>query len=105
MAGLEQPVLAMSINISRRRVTLTVDAADADANGDEPVWHNGEVVGWVTSGGYGHCVGRSIALAYVPQALAVAGHRFEVEILGERREAALAPHPLHNPAGSRMRHA
>ena len=86
-------------------MTLTVDAVDADANGDEPVWRDGEVVGWVTSGGYGHCVGQSIALAFVPAALAATDHRFEVEILGERRPAALAPHPLHDPAGSRMRHS
>ena len=40
----------------RRLVTLVVDAADADAIGDEPVWHDGKVVGWVTSGGYGHAL-------------------------------------------------
>lgn len=57
----------------RRLVTLGVDAADADAIGDEPVWHDDRVVGWVTSGGYGHCVGKSIALAYVPAALAQIG--------------------------------
>ena len=43
----------------------TVDANDADAIGDEPVWHDGKVVGWVTSGGYGHTVGKSVALGYV----------------------------------------
>ncbi len=87
----------------RRLVTLVVDAGDADAVGDEPVWHEGQVVGWVTSGGYGHCVGKSIALAYVPAALADAATGFDVEILGERRAADLAPRPLHDPTGSRMR--
>ena len=42
----------------------------ADVIGDEPVWHDDEVVGWVTSGGYGHHVGLSVALGYVPTALA-----------------------------------
>jgi dimethylglycine dehydrogenase len=88
---------------ARRLVTLAVDAADADAIGDEPVWHEGKVVGWVTSGGFGHCVGRSIALAYVPAALAISDFRFEIEILGERRPAVLASQPLHDPAGERMR--
>ncbi len=87
----------------RRLVTLVVDAADADANGDEPVWHDGRVVGWVTSGGYGHTVGKSIALAYVPSALGAVTTGFEVEILGERRAASRALEPLHDPAGSRMR--
>ena len=33
-----------------------VDATDADVLGDEPIWHDGKVIGWVTSGGYGHYV-------------------------------------------------
>jgi dimethylglycine dehydrogenase len=87
----------------RRLVTLVVDAADADAIGDEPVWHDGKVVGWITSGGYGHCVGKSIALGYVPAALATNAAAFEVEILGERRRAVLAEHPLYDPRGDRLR--
>ena len=88
---------------ARRLVTFVVEASDADAIGDEPVWHDGEVVGWITSGGYGHSVGRSIALGYVPTALASAASGFEIEILGERRPAMLAPQPLHDPSGERMR--
>ncbi|MEP6678947.1 MAG: aminomethyltransferase family protein, partial [Betaproteobacteria bacterium] len=88
---------------ARRRVTFVVDASDADAIGDEPVWHDGEVVGWVTSGGYGHCVGKSLALGYVPTALASAACGFEIEILGERRAALPAPQAVHDPRGERMR--
>jgi dimethylglycine dehydrogenase len=87
----------------RRLVTFIIDAALADAIGDEPVWHDGKVVGWVTSGGFGHCVGKSIALAYVPAALSKASTGFEIEILGERRPAVLATQPLHDAAGDRMR--
>ena len=88
---------------ARRLVTFVVDADDADAIGDEPVWHDGEVVGWITSGGHGHCVGKSIALGYVPAALATVASGFEVEILGERRAASLAREPLLDPQGERMR--
>ena len=88
---------------TRRLVTFVVDAGDADAIGDEPVWHDGKVVGWITSGGYGHCVGKSIALGYIPAALASAAAGFEIEILGERRGALIAPQPLYDPAGERMR--
>jgi dimethylglycine dehydrogenase len=84
-------------------VTFVVDAADADAIGDEPVWHDGKVVGWITSGGYGHHVGRSIALGYVPAALGNATSGFEIEILGERRAASVQVHALYDPAGDRMR--
>jgi dimethylglycine dehydrogenase len=87
----------------RRLVTLAVDDAGVDAIGDEPIWHDGKVVGWITSGGYGHTVQKSIALGYIPAALAAAPDGFEVEILGERRPATLARAPLWDPEGSRMR--
>jgi len=90
---------------SRRLVTFVVDAGEADAIGDEPVWHDGQVVGWITSGGYGHCVGKSIALGYVPAPVAGAERGFEIEILGERRPATVAREPLFDPAGERMRHS
>jgi dimethylglycine dehydrogenase len=88
---------------ARRLVTFVVDADDADAIGDEPVWHDGQVVGWITSGGFGHCVGKSIALGYIPAAVATAKSGFEIEILGERRRASIAHEPLHDPTGERMR--
>ena len=57
---------------------FVVADAGADCIGDEPVWHAGRVVGWITSGGYAHHVGKSVALAYVLLLLflAVAAPRF-----------------------------
>jgi len=89
--------------LQRRLVTLVVDAADADAIGDEPVWFDGRVAGWVTSGGYGHCVGKSIALGYVAMDAAEPGNACEVEILGDRRPAVVQHPALYDPAGERMR--
>ena len=86
-----------------RLVALAVDAADADAIGDEPIRHDGKVVGWVTSGAYGHRVGRSLALGYVPAALAAASSGFEIEIIGERRRAQRLAVCAYDPDGSRMR--
>jgi dimethylglycine dehydrogenase len=86
-----------------RLVALAVDAADADAIGDEPIWHDGRVVGWVTSGAYGHRVKRSLALGYVPAALADASAGFEIEIIGERRRAERLPVCAYDPTGARMR--
>lgn len=85
-----------------RLVTLTVDAEAADVSGDEAVWHDGAVVGWVTSGGYAHTVDRSVALAYVPNDLAAENGSFEVEIIGDRRAAQLQPEPLFDPGRERM---
>ncbi len=53
-----------------RRVSMIVDAGDADVLGDEPIWHKGKVVGWVTSGGFAHFVDKSMAQGYVPKELA-----------------------------------
>ena len=83
--------------------TLVVDALDADAVGDEPVLSDDRVVGFVTSGGYGHTVGKSIALAYLEPDLAMPDAALAVEILGERRAARVAPEPLYDPSGARMR--
>ena len=63
------------------------------------------VIGWVTSGGYAHHVGKSLAQGYVPAALAaISGPgMFEIEILGHRRPATIAPEPLFDPSGEKMR--
>jgi dimethylglycine dehydrogenase len=88
-----------------RRVAMVVDAADADVLGDEPIWHGGKVVGWVTSGGYGHFVDKSLAQGYVPKELAgdTAPGAFEIEIIGDRRHATIVAEPLFDPEGKRMR--
>ncbi|MGH8200044.1 MAG: GcvT family protein [Steroidobacteraceae bacterium] len=86
-----------------RLVAFAVNAGDADAIGDEPIWHDGRVVGWVTSGAYGHRVGRSLALGYVPAAIAAATRGFEIEIIGERRSAERLAGCAYDSGGSRMR--
>jgi dimethylglycine dehydrogenase len=86
-----------------RLVTLVVEAVDADVVGDEPVRLDGQAIGWVTSGGYAHHIARSIALAYVPAALAVEGAVFDVEILDTLRRAVLITQPIFDPNGGRMR--
>jgi dimethylglycine dehydrogenase len=86
-----------------RLVTFALDALDADASGDEPIWHDGKVVGWVTSGAYGYSVQRSLALGYIPAALAGADAGFEIELIGERRKATRLSAAAFDPEGVRMR--
>ncbi len=83
-------------------ITLTVAADDADAHGNEPIYHDGRIVGCVTSGGYAYCASTSVAMGYVAAALATEDV-FEVEILGQRRAARRVPRPLFDPNGDRMR--
>jgi len=87
----------------KRLVALVVEADEVDANRDEPLFHDGACVGYVTSGGYAHYTGHSVALGYVASALARDDATFEVEILGERRPARIQPRPLYDPEGARMR--
>ena len=67
-----------------KQVTLEVDSVDADANGYEPVWSSGERVGYITSGEYGHVVGKSLAMALVPPELAKPGKQLSTHIVGVR---------------------
>ena len=86
-----------------RLIALKLNAQDADAIGDEPVSHDGKVVGWITSGGYAHGQGQSMALAYVPKELAENESGWSVELLGQHLPAALQAEPLFDPNGERMR--
>ncbi len=84
-------------------VTLEVEATDADAGGYEPIWSDGKRVGFVTSGGYGHTVGKSLAMALVDRERAVEGTDLSVHVVGVERPARIiAPSP-HDATGSAMR--
>jgi len=84
-------------------VTLEIDALDADASGFEPVWAGDRKVGFVTSGGYGHHVGKSLALALIDPGHAAEGTALSVHVVGAARAArVIAPSP-YDPAGAAMR--
>jgi glycine cleavage system aminomethyltransferase T/glycine/D-amino acid oxidase-like deaminating enzyme len=87
----------------RRLACLTLADPRAVALGSEPVRVDGELVGRVTSGGFGYTVGRSIAYAYLPAASVVAGTPVEVEIFGEWVGGEVATEPLYDPKGERLR--
>ncbi len=75
---------------ANRLVTMEVHGVtDADARGSEPIYHGDDVVGRVTSGGYGWRVGKSLALAMVRPDLAHVGAEFEIAILGVRHKATI----------------
>ncbi|RED12301.1 GcvT family protein [Pontivivens insulae] len=86
-----------------RLVTFKVDAADSDPIGDEPIWFNGEVRGWITSGGYAHNQCSSMAQGYVPKEIAAETDGWEVEVLGEKHAMRLQPQPAFDANASRMR--
>jgi len=88
---------------ARTLATFVVDALDADVSGYEPILRRGRMVGYVTSGGYGHRTGLSIALGYVDRDAAVPGEGFVIPILGQARPAKLVPEPVYDPQGERAK--
>ena len=90
--------------ITKRFVTLIVEAGDCDAPYMSTLWHNGEIVGETTSGAWGYRVNASIALGMIRTDLAVAGTEIEVEIYGERRKATVQEdQPLWDAENERIR--
>ncbi|MGH2596975.1 MAG: glycine cleavage T C-terminal barrel domain-containing protein, partial [Actinomycetota bacterium] len=94
---------AVAAGLTRKLSCLTLTDARAMTLGNEPVFHDGRVVSRVTSGGIGYTVGRSIAYAYLPVELALAGTSCEVEVFGERVPANVTNEPLWDPKGERIR--
>ena len=87
----------------RRLCAFVVDAADADVVAYEPIWVDGKVVGFCTSGGYSHWTGQSVAQGFLPVDMIREGLECEIEILGERRTAHMITGALWDRDGARMR--
>ena len=87
----------------RTLIVFEVDALDADVVGYEPVWIDGAVKGFCTSGGYSHYAQKSIALALIDAAFAHDSLEVQIEILGEMRAARRILEPLFDADGARMR--
>ncbi len=86
-----------------KRITLMVDAGDCAIWGDEAIFLDGELVGAVSSGGFGPVSECHIALGYIDVEASTGSGQFSVEILGELRPAELCNEPVYDPAGARMR--
>ena len=90
--------------VTKRFVTLVVDAPDCDAPYMSTLWHGGKVVGETTSGNWGYRIGKSVALGMLRADLAEPGTEVEVEIYGDRFKAVVqADEPLFDPKNERLR--
>src|SRR3972149_9462868 len=85
--------------IRQKLCCFSLDDPSATGLGNEPIFQDGKVVGWLTSGGYGYSVGRSIAYGYLPLALAKPGTRLEGELFGERVGLTVGKEALYDPEG------
>src|SRR5690348_14417214 len=87
----------------QKLVCIVLDDPRAVALGSEPVRHDDEIVGRVTSGGYGYAVGASIAYAYVPLAHSEPGTAVAIDIFGDWIGGEVRADPLYDPKGERIR--
>ena len=106
--GRDAALSARATAPDRRLTLLSIDVDDADASGDEGVWLDGALVGFTTSGAYGHHVDQSLALAYVDNALVEAAStagapELIVDVVGEPRPARMLAEPPYDPTGARLR--
>ena len=93
----------------QRLVQFRLQHDDALAYHNEPIWRDGELVGRVTSGMYGHTVGAPLAMGYVRNAHGavdsdfVLSGQYEVEIACERIAAEVSLRPWYDPASERVK--
>lgn len=100
-AGLSKP-------LTRSLMTFTVDDPDAVLVGRETILRDGQAVGYLTSGGYGYSIGKSIGLGYVRHDTGVTepwlmAGRYALVIAGEETPARLSTKPLFDPDGARIK--
>lgn len=90
--------------VTKRFVSLIIDAGDFDAPYMSTIWHEGEIVGETTSSAWGYRIDACIALGMVKSALAKAGTVVQIEIYGEKYNATIqADAPLWDPKNERIR--
>jgi 4-methylaminobutanoate oxidase (formaldehyde-forming) len=89
---------------ARRLRCLVLADPRVVALGGEPVEGDDAAapLGYVTSGGYGYTVGRSIAYALLPAGIGV-GAAVQVQVDGDRVDAEVVRGPLYDPKGDRIR--
>ena len=106
--GREALLRQRDLPLARRLVMFALEDPEPLLLGDEPIWRDGALVGRITSGAYGHTLGRPVGMGYVAHpdgvdtAFVQAG-RWELEIATERFPAAARLEPLYDPTSARVR--
>ncbi|MDX6726009.1 MAG: hypothetical protein QOK49_814 [Baekduia sp.] len=88
---------------AKRLACVVLDDPRSVALGNEPVAVDGEIVGRVTSGGFGYTVQASIAYAYLPPAYAEPGTAVTIDVFGRWIGGRVTAEPLYDPASARVK--
>ncbi|MEE8506504.1 MAG: FAD-dependent oxidoreductase, partial [Kiloniellales bacterium] len=94
--------------VKKRLVQFALDDPEPLLYHNEPVYRDGALVGYLSSGNYGHHLGRAIGLGYVNHAAGVDADfvksgKYEVEVAGERFPAAASLRPMYDPKAERVK--
>ena len=89
--------------VARKLITMTLNVDGIDVSGDEAILLDGTAVGYVSSGGYAHHVGKPMAMGYVESEKVTPGTKLQVEILGEFYDAEVLGAPIYDANGANMR--
>jgi len=90
--------------LQKTLVTLEITDAEVEANGYEPIWSkNNERIGMTTSGGYGHNVNKSLAMAFVKPEFSEPGIELKTHIVGKEKNCVVLGNSPWDPEGLRMR--
>jgi 4-methylaminobutanoate oxidase (formaldehyde-forming) len=107
--GLEPLARQREAGVRRRLVAVALERADRLLYHNEPIWRDGELVGKISSGMFGHTLGAALGLGYVANGGApvsvewiAAGH-YEVEVAAERVPARVSLRRFYDPADERVR--
>lgn len=87
----------------RKFVPMIVDSDVAPAHAGDPIHGGAELIGTVSSGGWGHRVGRNIAMGFVRPDMAAPGTELDISIIGERCRATVVDEPIFDPFNERLR--
>ena len=93
--------------LERRMVQFLLDDPEPLLYHNEPVLRDGEIVGYLSSGAYGHHLGAAVGMGYVPckgeTAEEVLASRYEIDVAGVRVGATASLRPLYDPKSERVR--
>ncbi|MEX5563487.1 FAD-dependent oxidoreductase [Pseudophaeobacter sp. 1A16562] len=74
---------------------------------NEPLLRDGEIVGYLSSGAYGHTLGAAIGMGYVPSegesAAEVLASSYEIDVMGTRVQAEASLKPMYDPKSERVK--
>ena len=106
--GREALVAQRGRPLTKRLVVFALDDPEPLLYHDEPIWRDGVLVGRISSGSYGHTLGRAIGLGYVEHAggvtdAFVASGRWEIEIACDKFPVRAQLAPPYDPKSTRVR--